>query len=389
MEVSAWGHLEAFTPLFLKQELGIPDPDIARWTGLLAAASLVVAAPTAPFWGVLADRYNRKLFILRALLLAAVGYAIAALCTDIWQLLGVRFLFGLTFAGNAIIVGMIALLAPERRLGVAIGLIQMVMPLGRSLGPLLGGWLIAQFGLRGMFAADALLTFSAFLLLLFLLKEPPRRRDASQSVMGRLGTVLGLVWQVRPIRLLFILNFAGAFVNSIINPFVPVLIGQVYQGPDLVLVIGLTLAGYGGVAAIAAPVAGRLGDRLGADRILVFSMAGLALKAFGLMVATTPLQIAIVLLLGAAPFGAHNTSVYSLLARVTPRQHMAGVMGLTPLARNSAMLLAPLSGAAVAGLGLWAVFGVAAVAATVAVGVSLLLLRAVAVAESVEAGRST
>ena len=228
MEVSAWGHLEAFTPLFLVQELAIADADIPRWTGLLAAASLVIAVPFSPFWGVLADRYNRKLLILRTLLIASVAYALAALCTDIWQLLGVRFLFGLTFAGNAIIVGLIALLAPERSIGLAIGLIQMVMPLGRSLGPLFGSWLIAQFGLRGMFAADAFLTGAAFVLLLLLLREPSQRRSATQNVLGQLGTVLGLVWRERPIRYLFILNFAGAMVNSMINPFVPVLITRVY-----------------------------------------------------------------------------------------------------------------------------------------------------------------
>ncbi len=382
MEVIAMGHLEAFTPLFLEHNLGVPDSDVPRWTGLLAAATMAVAMPFAPFWGVLADRYNRKLIILRSLLIGSVAYAVAALSTDVWQFLGMKLLFGLTFASHGIVVGAIAFLAPDKRIGLAIGLIQMMMPLGRSIGPVFGSWLIAQFGLRGMFAADALLTGAAFTMLLLLLREPPKSRDSTQSVLGRLGTVTRLILWQKAIRLLFILNFAVALMNSLINPFVPVAIDRVYEGENVAFVIGLTLAGYGGLAAVSAPIAGRLGDRFGPERVLLFAMIGLGLMAFGLTLATTPLQIALVVMVGAVPFGAQTTSGYSLLARIAPREHMVGIMGLSPMARNAAMLIGPLIGAAVAGIGLWAVFAAATVTSTVAVGLNLMLVRTLAAGSS-------
>src|SRR5438094_939316 len=65
LEVSAWGHIQAFSPLFLGSGLGVPDEDVPRWTGILTAAPLLLAAPLSPFWGVLADRYSRKVVILR------------------------------------------------------------------------------------------------------------------------------------------------------------------------------------------------------------------------------------------------------------------------------------------------------------------------------------
>src|SRR6266480_3034357 len=62
IEITAWGHLQAFAPLFLDRELGMDAANIPFWTGVLAALPLCVAVPLAPFWGVLADRYSRKLF---------------------------------------------------------------------------------------------------------------------------------------------------------------------------------------------------------------------------------------------------------------------------------------------------------------------------------------
>ena len=375
LEISAWGHGQAFGPLFIERELGVPEDEVARWTGILAAAPLLVAAPLAPFWGVLGDRYSRKMIVLRCFLAAAVGYVLAMLAQSVWQYLGIRLLLGLTFGSNAIIVAILATVVPHRHLGLTIGITQMVFPIGNSIGPLFGSALIEWFGLRGMFAIDALIAFSSFLMVVLLYREPPRRQDTSQGIFRRLGTVAGVVWRERPIRLTFVLFFLFAGGWGLVTPFMPLLIARVYHGENVATVIGLILAGYGALAAIAAPVAGRLADRLGPTRLTTANTAALALMSLGLVFANTPLQVALFMLLGAIPFGANNTVLYAHLARHTPREHLTAIMSLSPMARNIAMLVGPLVGAAVAGLGLQAVFAVAVALYLVAVGVSLALVR--------------
>ncbi len=103
LESLAMGHLTAFTPLFLG-ELGLPDDDVGLWTGLLFAAMMAIAFPLAPFWGALAERYSRRLIIVRSQYLEAVGYATMALAPDIWWLLGSRLVLGLTFGNIAVII---------------------------------------------------------------------------------------------------------------------------------------------------------------------------------------------------------------------------------------------------------------------------------------------
>jgi MFS family permease len=375
LEVSAWGHIQAFSPLYLQEGLGVSEQDVPFWTGIFAAAPLMVAAPLSLFWGVLADRYSRKVVILRCFLLSAVAYCLAAVATELWQFLGIRLLQGVTFGSNAVVIAALADLVPQRRLGFAIGMTQMVFPVGNSIGPLFGSGLIAWLGLRGMLAVDAALSFTAFLLVLVLYHERPRRRDLSQSMLQQIGSVGRIVWHTPAIRLTFVLFALSSGGWSLVVPFIPVLITRVYQGEDVAFAIGVILAGFGALAALAAPAAGRLTDLVAPARVVTFNTVGLALMSLGLVFAATPWQVGLVMLLGAIPFGASNTALFAHLARHTPREHLTAVMSLSPLARTGAMVFTPLLGAAATVLGLSAVFVVALLVYALAAGLSLRLDR--------------
>src|ERR1700760_2956267 len=62
-----------FLPLYVEQ-LGVKDQAaIAQWSGIAYGATFFAAALVAPVWGRLADRYGRKLMLIRA----SFGMAIA------------------------------------------------------------------------------------------------------------------------------------------------------------------------------------------------------------------------------------------------------------------------------------------------------------------------
>jgi MFS transporter, DHA1 family, multidrug resistance protein len=375
LDVASWGHIQAFQPLFIERELHVPLEEVARWTGLLAAAPLLVAAPISPFWGVLADRFGPKLVILRCFFIGGVAYVAVALAQDVWQFLGIRLLQGLTFGTNAVIIAALAAIVPSRQMGMAIGMTQMVFPVGNSIGPLFGSGLIAWLGLRGMFVFDAAMSVLSFVLVYLLYREPPRKPNTEQTMLQQVADVGRTVWRLAPLRLAFIVMAVYACGWTLTLPFLPLLIARVYDGPDLAFAIGATMAVFGAVAGVAAPLVGRATDRFGPSRVVAFNMIGLAVMCGGLALATTPLQVGVVMLIGAVPFGASNTALFAHLARHTPRQHMSAVMSLTPLARNGAMVLGPLIGAAVAGFGIWAIFATACAVYSVASALSLLMWR--------------
>src|ERR1700750_3436577 len=61
-----------FLPLYVEQ-LGVSDhAAIVQWSGIAYGATFFSAALTAPLWGRLADRYGRKLMLIRDSLRMAV-----------------------------------------------------------------------------------------------------------------------------------------------------------------------------------------------------------------------------------------------------------------------------------------------------------------------------
>jgi predicted MFS family arabinose efflux permease len=175
-------------------------------------------------------------------------------------------------------------------------------------------------------------------------------------------------------------NFALWFLISggiaLLDPYIPVLVDSVYQGPTLAATIGLVLAVFGVASGIATPFTPRLADRLGAARALALAAAGLAVVALALPFATTVPIVAVLLLVRAAPQATTVTTLFTHLARHTPAEHRAGVMALSPLPRNLAMFLAPLAGSALSSVGLGAVFVLAGLLFLISVVATVPLQRA-------------
>src|SRR6186713_2523383 len=87
-----------FLPLFIGQ-LGVADVgQIALWTGLSLGVTPALTALLAPAWGRLADRFGRKLLVVRSLISFVVLMSAMALATHPWHVFAVRALQGL-FAG--------------------------------------------------------------------------------------------------------------------------------------------------------------------------------------------------------------------------------------------------------------------------------------------------
>src|SRR5262245_59673089 len=75
-----------FLPLYVR-ELGVTDSaQIALWSGLLAAVTPAVSGVLAPLFGRLADRFGRKLMLIRSLAGFTVIIGAMGLVTSVRQL---------------------------------------------------------------------------------------------------------------------------------------------------------------------------------------------------------------------------------------------------------------------------------------------------------------
>ena len=346
VESQAFGHLGAFTPLFL-QELNVPLAAIPQWTGILSALGFVIGLPLLPFWGVWADRYSRKLIIVRSAYVEGVLFTVAALSPNVWVLAVARLLSGFVLGNTGVMLALLADVTPRRRLGLAVGIASAGFPLGSAIGPYFGGLIVQGPGIRTLLIIDAGLSALMGVALTLLVREEPRVVEVGASAMRLLRAAVHHVLASPRVVQLFILYFVAMFGLSLATPFVPILIQKMDVGPTAQVagVIGATLTAAGIAMAVTTPLWGRLGDLVGRWRILpvclVAICAGLAVEAAAPALGT--LQDAI---FGIGLFqGAVGTTIIALLAILAPEERRAPILNFALLPSQLSWFLAPIAGA--------------------------------------------
>lgn len=353
VESQAFGHLNAFRPLFL-QQLGVPAARIPFWTGLLASLGFMIGLPLIPFWGVWADRYSRKLIIARSAYVEGILFSVAAFSPNVWFLAVAQLLGGFVYGNTGVMLAMLADVTPRRRLGLVVGIASAGFPIGASVGPLIGGWVVQTFGIRQLLFGDAVASALMGLALTLIVREPARIRKSTERVGVLLRHAVNDIVASRLVLGVFGLYFLTTVSVSLTQQFLPILLQRLYTGSphDLPSTIGVTLSAAGIAMAITTPLWGRVGDWVGRWRTLPVILAALTLglAAEGLAPRLLPLQGA-VLWIGLFQGGVGATIV-ALLALLAPAERRASILTFSLLPSQFSWFLGPLVGAGLASVAL-------------------------------------
>src|SRR6202008_4887990 len=167
-----------FLPLYVEQPGLTNHAAIPQWSRAAYGAAFFSAALTAPLWGRLADRYGRKLMLIRASLGMAVAMSLIGMAHSVWELVGLRLLTGLLggYASGSMVL--VAAQTPKARSGWALGVMSSGIMAGNVLGPLIGGALPPLIGIRATFLWAGGVIFITFLATTFLIREDKRPPQA-------------------------------------------------------------------------------------------------------------------------------------------------------------------------------------------------------------------
>jgi DHA1 family multidrug resistance protein-like MFS transporter len=134
--------------------------------------------------------------------------------------------------------------------------------------------------------------------------------------------------------------------GRIIGPVLPLFIQEIASSTKVASVAG-TISGFAaGTSAISAVILGRMGDRIGARRILVVCSAmSVVLYAAQSFVHTTT-QLLVLQILSGAAMGGVVASLSALQAALVPKQRFGAVYGVDTSLVAAANAIAPMIGAA-------------------------------------------
>src|SRR5262245_30172781 len=102
-----------FLPLYIR-ELGVTDPrKVALWSGVIAAVTPAVSGLLAPLFGRLADRFGRKIMLIRSLAGFIVIMAGMGLVTSVEQLFLARLLMAFFAGFTPMVMALASVSAPR------------------------------------------------------------------------------------------------------------------------------------------------------------------------------------------------------------------------------------------------------------------------------------
>ncbi|PBB69186.1 MFS transporter [Mesorhizobium sp. WSM4312] len=302
---------------------------------LLAITTLIVSA------GRLADMFGRRPLLLGGIAVFTSASVLCGLAPTLWLLIAARTVQGLGAAlMMALTLAFVAETVSKERTGSAMGLLGAMSAIGTTLGPSLGGLLIAGLGWRAIFLVNVPLGLLTFALAWRALPTGNKNAQAAQGKFDAMGTVLlALTLAAYALAMTLGRGHFGALNIGLLaatalgiglfaiaqkrvkNPLVQLasfrdprlsaslvmslivatvmmatlVVAPFYLSRGLGLdaaMVGVVLSTGPLVSTLSALLAGRLSDRFGAHRMMIAGLTSLATGTFLLSLAMTKLGIA-------------------------------------------------------------------------------------------------
>lgn len=318
--------------------------------GMVYSAQAFTMMLTAPLWGAVADRYGRKAMIIRSMFGGAVVVVLMGLATSAEMLVGLRALQGILTGTVSAANALVAASVPRKKLGYAMGLMQVALYGGVAVGPMLGGALADAFGYRMSFVLTAVLLFLAGILVVVYVHE-----DFTPSPSAKNGGKLSFlqdwkhIFAAPGVSIAYTVRFMVGLGQMIVYPVLSLFILSLLpKGGDVNTYTGLVI-GIGGAASTATAIYfGKLGDRIGHRNILLVSALLAAVFYMPQAYVTAAWQLLLLQALTGAAYGATVTSLTALLGQYTVPGEEGSVYGLDNAILAGSRSIAPLIGTGIA-----------------------------------------
>lgn len=307
----------------------------ALWTGLVAAAAFLPMGLMAPVGGAVADRLDRR----RWLILTTTGEAGFAVALAVlaaghaapWAMVVVAFFGGVCASiGFPAYQAMLPDLVPREDLLAAVSLSSAQFNLGRVIGPALAGVVVVAGSAAWAFVINAV-SFGAVVVALLLIRLPSRPSPSVfEPMWTRIVAGARVAFDEPGCRSAVILIAVVAFVGS---PFIALVPAMSIKGLHAGTAGTSALVTGQGVGAVAGALAlAGLARALGARRLLVRALLAfpLALVCYGLAPSIVPATVAIVVV-GACYIGV-LTGLNTVVQLRAPAEARARVLSVYMMA---------------------------------------------------------
>ncbi|MGB9643005.1 MAG: MFS transporter [Candidatus Ratteibacteria bacterium] len=257
-----------FLPYYV-QELGAKNiGEAALWTGLLQTVGPLMLVISSPFWGILSDRFGRKIMVERAMFSGFAILVAMSFVKNVQQLLVLRILQGFFTGTLTAAIVLAASKLPKEKSGFGLGLMQTSAYIAATVGPFVGGALSDIWGYRNTFYFSGILVGIAGCMITFGVHEPEKSKgekdDIEQESTNKNNILFLLI-------VLFLFQCAATFLS----PVLAIFIQKISPESKKIATIAGSIIAVSGIASVFSAIgAGHLAGKKD-YRILLAAMLGI------------------------------------------------------------------------------------------------------------------
>ncbi len=259
-----------FLPLYIQEIQPMNREMLTLYTSILSAGPAIAMGIMAPIWGYIADRYGRKLMVLRATFSAVILISLMGYATSVNQLIWLRVIQGFLTGTITAVMTFVAADAPEEHMPYALGVITSATFIGFSIGPVVGSFFAMQYGYRLSFKAGGAIMFISFLAVLLFVKENKQqfKEKKNNERIPILKTYKSVIVNPNVLTVLFLL-FLLRIVRTIFTPYYPIFVSDFYTSEKLIIKYTGTTDGLRSLfTALASYIVGRLALKFNKSKLL-------------------------------------------------------------------------------------------------------------------------
>ena len=340
-----FGLVIPFIPFYF-QELGVTGAQLNFYVGLASTIPAATMAVAAPVWGMVSDRYGRKMMILRAMVAASIILVVMGFSPSVGFFLFMRALQGIFTGTITASMAFVSANTPENKMSFALGFMTSSNFLGYSIGPFLGGFLAEWMGYRACFICGGVIMTIGYVLVLLLVKEDKNTYGKRLKAQGEGKERKHLLTKF--VISALVLLFIARVTRTIFTPFIPLFVQERLGTLAGAAAYTGVLNGVTGVAtAVAALTITRLGDRYDKFK-LVFLLTLISLPVAALLIPNYLLFLFIAVY-GVYFFiaGSVEPILTSAVSEETDPSMRGALFGIMGTVNSAAMMVSPMIGAAV------------------------------------------
>ncbi len=347
-----------FLPLYidtLPSVSGLKNSTLSAMAFSSAAITMMIASP---IWGSLADRYGRKPMVVRSLFGGALSICLMGFVRTSEELIILRAIQGFLSGVIASLSALIIARVPENKTGYAMGVFQLGLWSGVSIGPFLGGIISDAFGFRVTFIGTAMLLLLSGIVVILFINEIKINQNSASDLQSPKASSWGSLLKLRGMKQVLLLRFLSSMGRTVLSPILPLFVATLMESKKGV---GSTTGIIIGVSSLASTLStyflGSWSDSKSPHRVALlcalFSAALFIPQAF----VTSQWQLMVLYAVAGIGIGGLAPTLSSLLSHISHKNDAGRVYGLDNSIGAAGRALSPfLAAVCVALFGMRSVF---------------------------------